>query len=234
MMILTTWSRERALNRPMKFNDATLQRSLRNTRASRPFVQREPLAVVGNQADCSLVPVLLFLDRPAHIARLVVPVVVRETVNRVLRRGPRPDVGEKGSERSAPFLADANPSATVVLEIATRRRVASVLHIDPSAMFRRARHGIAVPPIEQFAEVFAPMTAARARVSTPQVSKLNDGGHATVASAHHPAHTGLRGSSFGAHDEPTEPVARRNDQPIHNPSITREDVTVELVKADQT
>src|SRR5688500_17876080 len=86
------------------------------------------------------VAVLFQPRRPAHVARLVVAVVI-DAIERVLRRRSRSDMGEEGGEARAPFVANANSATAVVLPEGTLLVFAAIDRLVPGAVLRR--HGLA-------------------------------------------------------------------------------------------
>lgn len=80
---------------------------------------------------------LLSRCRPAHISRLVAPVIVN-ALNRVFRAWPRPHVGQEFPEAFSPFIAHADAAATVSVKERVRGIATPILHRRPSPILRRS------------------------------------------------------------------------------------------------
>lgn len=74
--------------------------------------------------------------RPADIARFIVAVVVRPSVQGMQWAGSSSDVSYEGHVIVAPCSADANASATVVGIRLRARQIAAAFHALPNAIFR--------------------------------------------------------------------------------------------------
>lgn len=86
---------------------------------------------------------LLLSRRPPHVPGLV-PAVVVDPVDRVLRGRCLTDVDEERREVAAPFRADRDPSERVALGVLSRRS-ASSLHPEPRSVLLRCRTVSGVP-----------------------------------------------------------------------------------------
>lgn len=90
-------------------------------------------AVTGQHRDLSTVPILLRPGRPLEIARRVVTVII-DPVERVFRRGARPDLGKKFLEGRK---TKGDATATVVLEARGFAIATSLLGGLVGRIFRR-------------------------------------------------------------------------------------------------
>lgn len=108
----------------------------------------------------------LFLGcRPSAITLFVVAVVV-DALNGMSGRRPRTHIQVEGAERLAPFCANPNTSAAIAVKGMLLRVLASLDHVRPCEVFRRAVHAVTnlvdrVP--------FAAVTPARLNIAHLQV-----------------------------------------------------------------
>lgn len=84
---------------------------------------------------------LLLARSPAHVARLVVAVVV-DAIDCVVHRRPRSDVFIEREEVISPFLAHLNAATAVVLVLACARVVAPVNHLPKDAVLTPQIHAV--------------------------------------------------------------------------------------------
>lgn len=118
----------RPVTRPDKFQDGQRAKSrARNTRLFR-----------------SLVPPLLDLRSPAHVAGLVGPVVI-DSIEAMGATRFRPNVSQKSAEVVAPSVAHHDPTASVVLVFGAASCGAPSVHADPCRVFGCS--GSAVLPV---------------------------------------------------------------------------------------
>lgn len=106
----------------------------RDAERARPIKYVHRAAIERQSSTASSIRVLLRQVRPAHVARLVVALVV-DAIERVQQRGPRADVIQEGFEGIAPCVAHPNPAATVIGVGLSRRRVAACLRVLPRVIF---------------------------------------------------------------------------------------------------
>lgn len=227
MVIVSRRRRQRAVDAPPEMIDSSMQRGLMQALSRGPDVQWERFTVVGQKLDASRVRILLLRRGPAHVARLVVAVVI-DTVDRVLRRGARPDVGQEAFERVAPGFADVDASTAVVWEARAGRRVAAIFHTGPSAMFRRARQsvrGVVVGP-----QTIEAVTTAGACVSAFQVGQFSHECRAAIAAAQRAPMLPVAGRDSDQ-DEMAKslPDEMRGPRAWWHERIVPRDVTVEAV-----
>jgi len=109
-----------------------------NAKASAPVGNGVSLAVKCDLADSGLVVVLLNPRRPLAVARIVMAFAV-DSLNRVLWRGARPHVLDKGGKRVKPAVANVNASLPV-----TRMGTdtATLAHGSPYVIFRSFAHSV--------------------------------------------------------------------------------------------
>lgn len=79
--------------------------------------------------------------RPAHVAGLVVAIVV-DAINRAIWRRAPADVGEKGIKRGVPLFANTNPTTAVVQPCFIVRIFTAVFHMAPCPVFRCPTFGV--------------------------------------------------------------------------------------------
>jgi hypothetical protein len=102
---------------------------------------------------------LLLARSPAAIVGLVIPVIIRETVNRVLRRWLASHVGKKIGKRVPPPSTDLNAAPAIILVMRVRWIVATLLHGIPDAVLGALI--LLGTPCLAVANVTAPATAFR-------------------------------------------------------------------------
>lgn len=83
------------------------------------------------------IPRLLFLRSPAHIAGLVITIIV-DAINRVIFRRLAAHVFQERAVTILPSLTDGNPASAIVCEAWKIRVEASLQHHSPAMIFRRA------------------------------------------------------------------------------------------------
>lgn len=128
--------RERFLGAPTEIHDSLPQRRVTDTGIFRPFRPSLGLAVEGNHRAVAAVSVLRFAGGPSAVLRRIMAIVIN-AVERVPGRGAWPHVAKKALER-IPALANFDAPASVMRECLTSWAPASIVHIHPCPMFRRA------------------------------------------------------------------------------------------------
>lgn len=106
-----------------------------HTEQFRPLGQRPDLATELDEPIRSTVVALLLLRRPPAVPGFVVAVVV-DAVDRIVRTGFRPHVGQEGRKPKPP-LTDLDPPAAVTVEVPVLRVLTPLPHVGPSAVLRR-------------------------------------------------------------------------------------------------
>lgn len=152
----------------------------------RPFGERPCDAVKGHVSRRTFVT-RLFRDRgPSHIPRLVVPVVVWEAVDRMLRRRTRPDIRKERLKGVAPAVAHANATAAIQMEVGPVWVIAPTFNALPYGVLGRPvlAFRTAVTSIPARGRV-ASMAAARVRVSRSQRRDAHRHGSTAITQAYH-------------------------------------------------
>lgn len=121
------------MDRPSCFQ-ATPDSVRRHAELSGPACDGLRLSLIRDQPVNAGVVHLDLPCRPSDITRLVMAVVVY-AIQRVFRGWAVANVGQKVHERSAPSLADANPSCAVVFKHAVIRIFATLFHRRPTSIF---------------------------------------------------------------------------------------------------
>ncbi len=94
---------------------------------------RSSIRLVDDEIESEIVELHL-RRRPSDIARFVISIVI-DSIKRVLRRRSPPNIGQKCRVAVAPFLADCDPTASVVPVIRDGLVIATRAHSRPSAVF---------------------------------------------------------------------------------------------------
>jgi hypothetical protein len=144
-----------------------------------PIAEQFLFPAKGNPPILSRIPGLLLASRPAHVAGLIVAVVVN-ALQGVLWRGPRAYFGKERCERIPPALADANAAPAIVFEPRRGRVFATSLHGKP-ALILSADSQLTAAPLA-VSRHLAPLTA-RFGGPVPEVDPGNGGGLAALAPA---------------------------------------------------
>lgn len=97
-----------------------------------PLFQRMGFSVMRNSDSASAVIDLDVACCPSHVTGLV-PQIVVNAINAVLRGWARSNMGKEGIERTSPLFAYRNPSGSIVLIVFGLFVVASGLHSSPNA-----------------------------------------------------------------------------------------------------
>lgn len=139
-------------------------------------------AINRNKYIGALVAILELARHPLAILLAVWSVIV-DAVYCVAFRAIA-HVAEKSLKGIAPFLADGNPSASVVWIVRALRLVASAAHISPKPVFGCSVHAMsAVDHAASCARSFPRQTPATSRLAGAQVVSLNPSLGPTVALA---------------------------------------------------
>lgn len=174
-----------------------------------PLDQRQRLSVEGKSHVAPEVASLLLTRRPSNVPGLVVPVVVRESVQRVTVRRPRSQIRQEVREpiRPRPSCAHPDASASVVPPAHAIRIGAPRLHCAPDGVFRSTLTALREAVCRAgLAQAFAPEAAAGRHAACGQMSAK---------------HRFLRGSAF-ALDPPAMLLPRlRLRVPQHGQSAER-------------
>jgi hypothetical protein len=170
---------------------------------------------------------LLEVSRPPHVARLIIPVVVREPVNGVIGRWARADVGKEAGKPivPGPAVTDRDASPSVTMPMRSSRVGAPHLHGEPDVVLGRpsdtplpaARASVLrVDPLG----VLSLETAARDGCAVAQVLERDDRARSAVARRVEHSRP-LRRRRLAGHRPSTEPVANgKLDAPALDNSTT--------------
>ena len=171
--------RQGALNGPFLPPDAVVENLLVQSEITSPFRKRSGFAApIQNHVVASVVA-LFHASRPAHVARLVMAVVV-DTIQGQLWRWPLSHVAQERSEIAPPRLHDRNPPTAVVVEQMVARVQASRLDAFPEGIFGRA---FAAVLRQQVATDFTVEATTTARDTAKQVRARDKGLITAVARA---------------------------------------------------
>ena len=141
---------------------------------------------------------------PSAVSGLVPSRIVDAVQSR--SRRPCPHVGEEVRERRPP-LANLDPPAAVVLEVAARRGIASVVHPVPGDVLGRSVHAVRIPRIARaspgrvvqqgtasFLGRLRTETAAGPNRNTPRQKRRCDGLFITASASAKPCEVAVRSS----------------------------------------
>lgn len=131
---------KRTIDRPMIFTQSLLNEVCGNPCFLAPLYERESLAVELNHSATAGIALLLALEKPLAISRLVVSVVIRP-VQLMMRRWARPHVGVKVSE-AEPTLANLYAAPAVAVVSGRTWPGAASDHVIPDPVFRGAAHAV--------------------------------------------------------------------------------------------
>lgn len=110
-------------------------------------------SVKNHPTSVAAIAVLFFNRRPLHISRLVIAVYVN-AINGMRKAGATANVLKESGKRILPLLAHFYTSPSIVLKSYVIRIKASLLHLAPRFVFRRAFHSMLVVGIAAFAAAF--------------------------------------------------------------------------------
>lgn len=148
-------------NRERRFKGNTLAQSCEQAREReavfvRPIADALSFSKGSDLAGRSAVAGLFPGRAPSAILWRVITVCV-DAVQRVIRRGARPHVGEKRFKGSRPSVTDGNSSCPVILVAVHARVKASSFHCSPYAVFGAVSQIMSAPHI---AHAFTSKTTA--------------------------------------------------------------------------
>ncbi len=164
-----------------------------------PLRASHRLTMKRDQVITTRVVHLLRLCRPSTITRLVMAVAVNTfdgviALITIARRWAWTHVRVESLKRLSPAVADMNVSASVVLPLWILWITASLIDIQPRAIFRRAMRSAAAHAVRlfQLGRGFSAQTAAAPRLACAEDNRPDCGNRAAAASAAPPrifAHT---------------------------------------------
>ena len=161
------WSRQGSFNGPA-ITDTTIDGLTVETGLFCCDHHRDALSVDEKKFCVPTIHFLLGLCRPSTISRLVISVIV-DAVDGVRRSCPWAEVGIKNRE-TLPSIANRNPPTSIVLVIATRWVLATLAHMAPYFVFRRAAQ--AVRSLCGFGS-FSMETSARLRQTSCEILQVD-------------------------------------------------------------
>ena len=113
---------------------------------------------------CTTVRILFSTGSPSHVARLVIPIIIR-AFQCMLRGRAQPHILQKGLKGLLPGFIDRNPTAPVAMKRFVARACTTVKHVKPCIIFSFVCNSIAM-----FREVFT----GRFTVQGPLVAAATD------------------------------------------------------------
>lgn len=129
-----------------------------NTCSTRPFCRTQQLAIILYHEIARLIAVLLGRGGPPHVSRLVVSVIIGESIQAVLYRWPAPHVFQEVCESviSGPPLTYSNSSAAISVVAGGLGVVALCEHVRPCSPLRTSTHPMFSVPCTTY---FPPQTS---------------------------------------------------------------------------
>lgn len=100
-----------------------------------PFAQTMCFTVQGQKDSATSVSRLLSTCCPTHIARFIVAIVIRVSIQAMLRCRAWPDIFQKCFKRVTPSVTDNNTTPTIARIIFARRRMTAFFHSLPGFIF---------------------------------------------------------------------------------------------------
>ena len=126
----------RFINGPPAKIEASAQCRARDAQSLRPLRKRQCDAVMGDEVIAAAVVVLPDHGRPAHVARLVIAVIV-DAIKRVLPRWTSANVSKKCLKGRQPRITHADTTTPVVGIFRSLRIGAARFHVAPRSVFGR-------------------------------------------------------------------------------------------------
>lgn len=145
---------------------------------------RKALSLVADRIHRSVTAIacLLFIGRPAAVARFVVAVVIY-TINGMVGTSPRPHVGKEILKRLSPSFANYDATTAIVTVSRIRLVVATGDHGPPNVVFRQSVLPSISMLVVQDHEPLSPNAATRRCAASSQIDATHNCGLSTVARA---------------------------------------------------
>lgn len=115
--------------------DSPVQGLVRDSKFSRPVALAERHAIVREHLRCAGILALFLSCAPFAVARFVVSIVIRKSIDGCFWKRLWSHVFKEGSKRFSPPVTNRNSTAAVILVMRVVCVVASVMHRTPNAMF---------------------------------------------------------------------------------------------------
>lgn len=122
--------------------------------------------------------------RPAHVARFIIALIIREPINRIQQRRPTTNIGDKSFERFIPAVAHLNAARAIPFVCARIFIVAACFYTLPNPVFSRPASAPRLAVRQQSSHQSLSRNAAtRSRVACIQMVERNNAHLSAIALA---------------------------------------------------